>query len=171
VAFRGRSIPMLARCGLAALSLVCAATRAQTPEARDPVEFPTRADAVVTVRDAARHRVTPAGRGLLAALDDSGSFAQTRRAWGVLATRLGWSDEQAFDEILGRRVMVVLRTSASGEREWALLTQVSAPTERRLRQRLLAVPRGSVAGLTVLGVEDWGVRTGGAPRAPSWRRR
>lgn len=169
MAIRGLGCRLRNGVSAAALALCCSAAMAslESDAARLLASLPARADAIVVVNDAARLRATPAGRGLIRALEDSGSMVRTGRAWGELATRLGWTSERAFDEILGRRVTVVVRDGEAGAgHEWALLTQVTRETERRLRERLSGVPRGCIAGLVVLGVEDGAYEIAvGAPSA------
>ena len=116
---------------------------------------PAGCEAVVVVNDAARQRASAAGRGLASMIADGGLMPETAEAWRGLATTREWSSEEAFDELLGRRFTLVMRGLQSpAEAEWAVLTEVSAATERRLRQRLQAAPRGSASGLAVLAVED-----------------
>jgi hypothetical protein len=117
--------------------------------------LPAKADAVIIVHNAAGQRSTAAGKQLTRLLDEAGSFAASRAAWGKLASQLGCSSEQAFDDLLGRQVVLVMRGLHQAEGpDWAVLTQVSAATERRLRDRLAPVPRGHIASLSVLGLED-----------------
>jgi hypothetical protein len=117
--------------------------------------IPAYADAVVVVKNAAAHRRHPAGRGLMEVLESGGNLRETRRSWASLAAALGWTSDEAFDALLGERVTVLLRgLDAAQGPDWALLTEVSPESERRLRTRLAAVPRRSVGGLAVLSIED-----------------
>jgi hypothetical protein len=117
--------------------------------------LPGDTEAVVMIANAARQRTSPAGQALQALLRDAGTLPETGAAWSRLAAALDWSADQAFDELLGRRVTLVMRgLNRSGEPDWAILSDVTAATERRLRERLQASPRGTSSGLPVLGVED-----------------
>ncbi len=117
--------------------------------------LPEGVQAVVTIRNAAAARVTPAGRALEAMLRESDRFAEAGQAWRSLADSLRWSPGEAFDELLGRRVTIVARRlDPSDAGDWALIGEVSRAAEERLRLSLRPAPRAVVAGLTVLAVED-----------------
>ncbi len=156
MAIRGYGLRRLARLSAIALAVLSpVASASQDPDVDRVLDMlPVRADAAVVVRDAARLRGTPSGAALARLVADAGTLDRTRGAWSGLSRSLGWTDAKAFDEILGTRVIVVLRDPRGDAPEWALLTQVTPDTERRLRQRLAAMPRGNIAGLAVLGVED-----------------
>lgn len=138
-----------------------APTRAQNVEsagcssARLLSGVPAGCEAVVVVNDAARQRTSSAGVALGSMISESGLLPDTARAWRELAEVLDWSCERAFDELLGRKCTVVVRSlSGDGPADWAILTEVSAEADKRLRLRLRAAPRGTIAGLAVLAVED-----------------
>lgn len=117
--------------------------------------LPADVDAVVVVADAARQRTGGAGAALAELIGESKLFDDTVRAWRNLAAVLDWPADRAFDELLGRRVTVVIDGLADGEPfRWALLSEVTPAAEARLRERLKPAPRGIVAGLPVLAVED-----------------
>ncbi len=117
--------------------------------------LPEGVQAVVTIRNAAAGRVTPAGRALGAMLRESDRFAEAGQAWRALADSLRWSPGEAFDELLGRRVTIAARRlDPSDAGDWALIGEVSRAAEERLRLSLRPAPRAVVAGLTVLAVED-----------------
>jgi hypothetical protein len=150
---------------VAAMSLAPLAL-AQSPRARtqpksaapDPATLlaglPADAEAAVMVCNAAAQRRTAAGQSLAQLLTDARTLPRTAAAWERLASTLGWTPEQAFDEILGRRITLIARDLSGRDPQWALLSDVNAATERRLRERLMAVPRGTKCGLPVLAVED-----------------
>jgi tRNA(Ile)-lysidine synthetase-like protein len=86
---------------------------------------PADATAWIRVRDGQALFASPEARALAskfasALLDDA---AGTR--WAGLAARLGWTDVEAFDRLLGRDVRVVLRTGRGLPTDWALLTTIS----------------------------------------------
>jgi hypothetical protein len=152
---RGGMLALVAAIGGAA---VCAAQTADCVPCQAEKYLkglPSDYEAVFVVSDAARQRQSPAGRTLGRMLEESSLMPDTVRAWRGLAAVLDWTGEQAFDELLGRKVTIVMR-GLGGDRpvDWAVLTEVTSEAERRLRQRLRAAPRGSLLGLTVLAVED-----------------
>ena len=73
-------------------------------------------------------------------------------AWSGLAGELGMSDAEAFDLLLGRRVVIAgaeLQFGDTDEPRWALLSEIDPATERTLRDKLAAVPRRVVKGQVV----------------------
>lgn len=145
----------------AAIALACvrpapAQAPATPPSQADSLveSLPPGCDAVAVITGASRQRRSPAGRGLQAMIDESAAFAETTAAWRQLAQAMGWPTDRAFDELLGRRVAVVLRGLDSARPDWAVLTVVSIEAERRMRDTLRAAPRGSIGGMPVLAVED-----------------
>lgn len=151
------------RITLILLNAALAATAALAQPVPCPVEqssrvmslLPPDVEAVVTVTDAARQRSSPAGRALLALTEDSGRLAETLRAWREFSRVLGWDAPSAFDELLGRRVTLVMRgVGADRVAEWAVLSEISPEAERRLYRSLRPAPRGIVNGLPVLAVEN-----------------
>jgi hypothetical protein len=117
--------------------------------------LPGDTEAVVVIAGAARQRASAPGRSLEALLHDVSALPETGAAWARLAGALDWTTAQAFDELLGRRVTLVMRgLGGPADPDWALLSDVTASTERRLRERLAASPRGTCSGLPVLCVED-----------------
>ncbi len=117
--------------------------------------LPSGYDAVLMVNNAARQRQSAAGRSLASMLKESGALPETAVAWEAFAKAMDWTQEQAFDLLLGRRFTLVVRgLDGPGAPDWAALTEVPAEAEQRLRDRLKAAPRGSLAGLAVLAVED-----------------
>lgn len=116
---------------------------------------PERVDAVLVVAHGSGPLRSEPGAALLAMLGEAGVLPETARAWEGLARTLDWTPVQAFDELLGRKFTLLLSgLDRAGGPDWALVTEVSTEAERRLRLRLKAAPRGSLAGLAVLAVED-----------------
>jgi len=118
---------------------------------------PADVDLLICVQDAGEIRRSEIGgaAGAMAAL--ALGEGETARAWSALAAQLGWSREEAFDRLLGSRVALVVRGLPTEQNpefgSWALLSEVSLDTEKRLRERLRVAPRAIVAGHTVLSVE------------------
>lgn len=152
----GRLLRVVARLAAVLLLLLHAPASAQpgTPYAA-AVALPSQAEVALILDGASRIRTSPAGKTLSAALADSGLLAESNRAWDDLARVLGLHREDALDALLGRRVVLVMTglrpDSVSG---WAIASQVSPETERRLRAGLGASPRQVVAGQPILSVEQ-----------------
>ncbi len=76
-------------------------------------------------------------------------------AWSALADELDMDDRQAFDELLGRRVVFVASGLQSGDAiHWALLSELDQTTERRFRRDFGARPRHIIDGQPVLELEN-----------------
>ncbi len=123
-------------------------------------QAPADADAVVLIDDPAALASSPAGRALRAAIADSGQFAETFKRWGALSQRLGLREDEAFEELLGRRVVLIARAGDKPERagqpgasSWALITDVSERGEKLIRKRLQAAPRAKIAAQPILAAE------------------
>ncbi|MBL0920555.1 MAG: hypothetical protein IBJ10_00320 [Phycisphaerales bacterium] len=114
---------------------------------------PADVDALIAVQDAAAIRRGEMGPAATAMIERALGEGDTARAWSALAARLGWSREEAFDRLLGSRVALIVRGTAGDAPAWALVSEVSLDTEKRLRERLDVAPRAIVAGHTVLSVE------------------
>lgn len=117
--------------------------------------LPERVEAVIVIRDAAGQRNSDAGRALVSMLSESGLMRLTALGWRDLADELGWSEVEAFDRLLGRRVILVAEGLGPGETfRWALLCDVDREAELRIRRRLKPAPRGIIQNHPVLAVED-----------------
>lgn len=146
---------MLIRLLLAILMLLgTASARALDPDIFDTLAaFPASGHVFVVLDDAAAEHRRPAGASLEAALDDLGDFAGTAEAWGELAQALGLTPGRAFDELLGRRCVLLMTDIGEGG-QWALLTEVQPHVEKRLIARLRPSPRQIKGGLPILAVEN-----------------
>lgn len=116
--------------------------------------LPASVDAIVAINNAARQRSSPAGRALSEMVTSMSEWRETIGAWETLSKTLEWSPSRTFDELLGKRISLVVRGVSAPAPEWAVVTAVSDETQIRLRSRLRAAPRGAVAGLSVLSIED-----------------
>lgn len=132
-----------------------AANAAASPGAAETIGgLPEDLDLALVVDNAAQLRSTPVGAAALRFLGDSGSLKDIQDAWTALAGQLGWSEREAFDRLLGRRVVLASRAIDQGrERRWAILSDVSIETEQRLKERLQVAPRAIDQGHQILSVE------------------
>lgn len=128
--------------------------------------MPRSAELIVVFEGAAALRRSALWEALIPALGDTSALADT---WTRLAQTLGWTPEETFDRVLGSRVALVVQglpdhagflggvgdgpADAGAEARWALISEVSADTERRLLERLAASPRNIVQGCQLLAVE------------------
>lgn len=129
-------------------------TRADAASAEWLGALPANLDLVVVVNDATRLRKGRLGAELPKILGDQQAFERVTEAWGGLAKELGWSDNELFDRLIGRRIAFVARTvSEPAETRWAVLATISRETEMQLRSRLRVAPRAMVAGQQVLSLE------------------
>jgi hypothetical protein len=132
---------------------------------------------VVVVNEAAQQRATPAGRQLAEMLSSSGLVpGEANRAWDELSRTLGWTPGSAFDALLGRRAMLLVRWAPSephhgkgGEAEWALISDLDEDAARRVRTRLAPAPRQIIAGLQVLAIDQGRLQAVVAPRLTASR--
>lgn len=120
----------------------------------DPADLAARApassDLVIVIDDAAGQVRTPAGRALREALWASGILKDTSNAWRELAQAIDLPPDRAFDELLGRRLMLVIEQGTSPK--WALLSDISSDTQVTLRKKLGASPR-RFSGVPILSLE------------------
>ena len=159
-----RSIPavliLAAHACLAPASLCFARQQGEAePAARTILEAGRRApasvSALIVLDRACVARQTPAGSAVTSVLDSLVYRGAMDGAWAELAARLGRTREQVFDELLGRRVVLMWKRGVGGaDGAWAMMTTVPLETERRLRERLEVSPRKIVAGHAVMAVEN-----------------
>lgn len=129
-------------------------TRADGASAEWLGALPANLDLVVVVNDATRLRKGRLGAELPKILGDQQAFERVTEAWSGLAKELGWSDNELFDRLIGRRIALVARTVGEpAETRWAVLATISRETELQLRSRLRVAPRAMVAGQQVLSLE------------------
>jgi hypothetical protein len=115
---------------------------------------PPDCEAVIVINNGARQRRSGGGRAVERMLSDIDALPETSAAWAELARALDWPVEKAFDELLGRRVTLVMRGLDDPSRtQWVVMSEVSAATERRLRERLRPAPRRHHSGLIALAIE------------------
>ncbi|MBX3359427.1 MAG: hypothetical protein KF745_13490 [Phycisphaeraceae bacterium] len=135
-----------------------------------PVEaagaMPSSLDGVLVIDNAAAMRKSAAFQALRDTINDAaplqGASGDPEKAWSSLADRLGWNRDDAFDRLLGTRVIFVWRARppappavfpVSGV-QWAIVSEVSESCDRRIREKLRVAPRGVVEGHQILSVEN-----------------
>ncbi len=91
-----------------------------------------------------------------------GLLGETARSWTALAQRLGMTETEAANSLLGGPVVIGLEGMGNGgvlgvigaaDRGWLLVSTVADSTARRLRDRLGAVPRRIASGYAVYTVD------------------
>lgn len=116
---------------------------------------PVDADMVLVIQNATELRRTALAEIVGSLFEAAGPEGDPRQAWRGLAAELGWGDDEAFDRLLGGRMMLVARGIDNPETaRWALLSQVTRETDQKLKQRLKAAPRGIAQGQQVLAIEE-----------------
>jgi hypothetical protein len=118
-------------------------------------ELPEDVDLVVVVEHCNELRGSPWGAAVAKLLTDSGQMGELTKKWDGLADQLGWDRSETFDRLLGQRVILVSNSAGEGhDRRWALMSDVDAETEKRLKERLQAAPRAIVEGHQILSLEN-----------------
>jgi hypothetical protein len=141
----------MAMAASSAALVACAA--AQNEPAQDGPR-PPRAEGAIVVTDGAALRSQPATVALLQMLHEARVLPPLERAWEELASTMGLQRAAAFDRLLGRRVAIFFEEPRVGATDWAVASQVDAPTEALVREKLRPAPRGFVAGAPVLALEN-----------------
>lgn len=148
---------------LLALAWTCRAEPAAPPPGPGPTatellaRMPAEIDGAVAVSGLSRVFAARPGQPPVT-LAIAGALAtyspQSLAAWAAFSQQLGWTGAEAADRLVGGSAVLLWRRG-EGERPaaWAVVTQISADTDRRLRERLRVVPRTIVRGRPVLAVE------------------
>jgi hypothetical protein len=141
---------------LGAVMLLCsAATRARAGDLYEAARYlPADLDLAVAVEDASRWRGGVLGPTLSSLADTAARSADLDEAWGRLAATLKMTSAEAFDALLGHRVLFVQRGGRDGvPPSWALVCEVDRGVERQLTQRLDAAPRRLEGGRAAYSLE------------------
>ncbi len=148
---------------LARLVVCCAplaaAAHAPAGSILDPLRrVPADVEVVLVLDNLAVHRASEFGAGaanLAAAALALGAAGdpQTAAAWANFSTRLGLKQAEAFDALLGKRVVLIGRHDDEGQLRWALLSAVHPKTSRLLRERLDVSPREINSQRIIMTVE------------------
>ena len=114
--------------------------------------LPADVDVVVACRSLSNLRTTAAASFVIETLA-ADALDPVRDGWDELARAIGLSPVQAFDAILGERVVLAVRRDGDSLPDWTIQAYVDTKTETLLRDRLKVVPRTIVAGQTLYSVE------------------
>lgn len=118
--------------------------------------LPTSVDLALAVDNGAALRRELGTMPLMLTLASQPRPEAVFEAWSELAGALGMTDTEAFDLLLGQRMILAgseLQYGDRGGSRWALLSEIDPSTERTLREKLGAVPRRIVNGQVVLEFE------------------
>lgn len=158
--------------GLCASSALARQDAPQAPSAwsaaSTPVDvastLPDSVDLVLVIDRARELRASSLGALVQEKLKASGLLDPLSSAWSELAQQLKLGSDEAFDRLVGRRVVLATRLQgpratgspgkeAVSDRSWAILSLVDVSTERLLFERLQAAPRGIALGHQILALE------------------
>lgn len=115
---------------------------------------PATVDMVMVIEKGTDLRTSRLGSAASAFFAEAEGLAQSRAAWSGLASRLGWSESELFDRLLGQRVVLVARSAKDGRSMlWCLLCDVTMETDARLKERLESSPRAIEQGRQILTLE------------------
>lgn len=120
------------------------------------------ADLIVVLDDGAGQRRSDAGKamtGLLAELGLGRHESDLARAWAELAGVIGLGNARAFDDLFGRRMILISeRTTFHGFGSWAIATVVPTPMALDVIKKLGAKGREIEAGQTLFAIEGGAFR-------------
>lgn len=117
--------------------------------------LPADLEAAFSISNAKDLRQGPAGESVQRWMGELNALEGTRRAWALLARRLGVEQGDAFDSLLGGQAVVALaRKEAGAPLDWLVLAAVESAMDVRVVRRTRAVPRKIVYGRAVLGLEE-----------------
>lgn len=116
--------------------------------------LPAEVEFVLALDDAATLRQQIGGDPVVGWIRDTPHLTRVADAWAALASGIGMADTEAFDLLLGRRVILAASGLRSGDTpRWAVLSELDEETARRLRRDLGAKPRRVLAGQHVFELE------------------
>ncbi len=120
------------------------------------------ADLIVVLDDGAGQRQSAPGRAFTAILSDFGigkNEGEFTRAWSQLARMFGVDNGKAFDELFGKRMILVTQdTTITGFGSWAIATVVPEDLGITVIKKLGAKGRETVVGQTVYAIEGGAYR-------------
>jgi len=116
--------------------------------------IPADAELALVIENGTDLRRTALAAAAAGLFDAGGPLSDSRTAWRALAAELGWAEEEAFDRLLGRRMVLIAKgIEDPNTATWVLMSQVSLETDRRLKEKLKAAPRGIAQGQQILAIE------------------
>lgn len=151
------------------LALLCSAgVQAQQREPWGLMDaIPGDIDFVAVVDNPARALLSDEGQASRGFFGSIGLFGKTRQAWGSIADLLGTDADGVIEQLLSRRVVVVVDSlfehsdnpimmANTADTNWVLIGEVDGGDEAfaQLRKRLKPIPREIVSGVAVYGIEQ-----------------
>lgn len=108
-----------------------------------------------SVDNASKLRQSAVGTAVLHWMEEHDALAKSRRAWGLFAKRLGVSEVEAFDGLLGGRAVLAFgQRDGHASLDWIVLTAVDSAMDVRMLRRTQAVPRKIVHNRAVFQLEE-----------------
>ena len=106
----------------------------------------------ISIKDAAALRETASG----AFIEDTITLFATGEGNAIerVLSSVGLKPHEAFDRLLGRSVVLAIRTDDDGETQWAVRSNVSLNTLRMLKRAIAPTPRSIAGGTPLFGLED-----------------
>lgn len=137
----------------------------QTPDLRLIGSLPTTCELVIAAGDLDSFRAAPAGRALERFLSEISPWERSIEAWGEVAGELDMPPAEALRHLSGSQTVYALSSQPGqgGGVSHALMAQISAATERRIREKLHPAPRGLNNSLPILAIENGAFELATAP--------
>ena len=108
-----------------------------------------------SIDNATKLRESGLGDAVTNWMAEQDALAASRRAWGLLARRLGLGEAEAFDEFLGGHAVLGFgQKHAQASTDWIVLAAVDPEMDVRMRRRTKAVPKNIVHGRAVFRLEE-----------------
>lgn len=116
--------------------------------------LPSSLDLVLVIERGEELRASRLGAAASRFFADATGLGESRAAWSALSAKLGWTDSELFDRLLGRRAVLAARAASDGKSMlWVLLSDITLETDARLKERLEASQRSIDQGHQVLSIE------------------
>ncbi|UYV12219.1 MAG: hypothetical protein NCW75_13085 [Phycisphaera sp.] len=108
-----------------------------------------------SVDNATKLRASKIGDAVSLWMEEHDALTNSRRAWSLFAKRLGVSEVEAFDGLLGGHAVLAFgKRDARSSLDWMVLTVVEPAMDVRMLRRTQAVPRRIVHGRAVFQLEE-----------------
>jgi hypothetical protein len=102
---------------------------------------PADTDLLIVIEQAAVLRAEPAGKSLAELFSQLIPMTATMQAWNSLAAHLDLPSDEAFDVLLGNRVVFIGRHQEDAPMQWAIESEIPSKLAFRLLRKLGARPR------------------------------